>query len=120
MADQFSFVKHEHKVLPNFRRKISSAESTEDVKKFFAHTAKELLETISEGKMKFRYEDFALMPEADPPFALSERILADDALNTLWSISDLRHMICRLAESATRRHRHLEKHREKTDAKIRM
>jgi len=50
MTKQLSFTKYEHKILPNFRQKISKAESTEDVKKFFVYTAKELFENILKDK----------------------------------------------------------------------
>ena len=60
MTERLSFTKHEHEFLPNFRQRINEAESTEDVKKFFVYTAKELLESIFEGKMEFEYGDLCL------------------------------------------------------------
>jgi len=43
--------------LHRFRQKINEAESTEDVKKFFIYTVKELLESILPEKFGFGYED---------------------------------------------------------------
>jgi hypothetical protein len=49
MTKQIFFSKYEQKVLPNFRQKINEAESTEDVKKFFIYTVKELLAGKNRG-----------------------------------------------------------------------
>ncbi len=77
MTKQISFSKYEQKVLPNFRQKINEAESTEDVKKFFIYTVKELLESILPEKFGFEYEDVALMPGSEPYYVLSKRLLSD-------------------------------------------
>jgi hypothetical protein len=58
--EKYSFTRHEREILPGFRQRINKAESTEDVKKFFVYTVKELCENIFEGEMDFRYEDFKL------------------------------------------------------------
>ena len=50
MALQFSFTKYEHEVLPDFRKKLNLAESTEDVINFFVHTTLELFESIFADK----------------------------------------------------------------------
>lgn len=120
MTTQFSFTKYEHEVLPTFRQKISKAESTEDVKKFFVYTAIHLLKTVFEGKMNFEYEDITLLPHSKSQYSVSERILSSDHFKSVWNNSDLPRVIYRLALSAMNRHRHLEKHPEKTDSKIRM
>ncbi|MEW6665715.1 MAG: hypothetical protein AB1512_10915 [Thermodesulfobacteriota bacterium] len=41
-------------------------------------------------------------------------------IRSYWTDSDLPHVIERLAEAATGRYKHVEKHPEKTEAKIRM
>jgi hypothetical protein len=120
MVRQVSFTKHENKALPNFRQMISKAESTEDVKKFFVYTAKKLFESIFEGKIDFEYEDFALTQNRAPYYRLSERVISLESFRFVWNDSDLSRVLCRFAESAMRRCRHLEKHPEKTDAKIRI
>ena len=120
MTKQLSFTKHEHKVLPNFRQKINKAESTEDVKKFFVQTAKELFEDIFGGEMKFRYEDFKLRLDRDPSYILSDRIFSSEKIRSIWNESDLSRIIYRLAESAIGRYKHLEKNPEKSETKIRI
>ena len=119
MTEQFSYTKYENRALPGFRAKINKAESTEDVKKFFVHALKELLEDIFEGRMRFLYEDFELRPEGSPCFRLSQRILSSDSFRGVWEDSDLPRVFERLANSAASRYKHLEKSPEKTDAKIR-
>jgi hypothetical protein len=120
MAKQLSFTKHEHEVLPDLRQKLNKAESTEDVKKFFIYTALELLEKIFEGEMHFDYEDIALTPGSTSNYTVSQRLLSSEAFTSVWNHSDLPNLMGRLAESAINRYRHLEKHPEKTDAKIRI
>ena len=118
MIKQLSFTKYERKILPNFREMISKAESTEDVKKFFVYTAIELFENIFEEKMGFEYEDIALVPKGDPHYKVSKRLLSLEDFAFAWNDSDLPVIIDHLAESAMHRYKHLQKHREKTEAKI--
>ncbi len=120
MAKQLSFTKYEHEVLPDYRQKLNMAESTEDVKKFFVYTVMELLDKIFEGEMQFKYDDVALMQSSSPPYSINQRLLSTETFLSVWNHSDLPNLIERLAESAANRYKHLEKHPEKTDAKIRI
>ncbi|MBN1931751.1 MAG: hypothetical protein JW786_09115 [Desulfobacterales bacterium] len=120
MTKQLSFTKYEHEILPEYRQNLNKAESTEDVKKFFVYTVRELFKNIFEDKIDFEYDDISLMPDSKVNYKMSERLVSTEAFASLWSDSDLPHLIARLAESAMNRYNHLEKHQEKTDAKIRM
>jgi hypothetical protein len=120
MTERLSFTKYENEYLPRFRQKINEAESTEDVKKFFVYTMRDLLRSVLQGNMDIQYEDVWLKPHAKSPYAVSERLFSTNTFQSLWSRSDLPRVMGRFAETATRRYRRLEKHREKTDAKIRM
>ena len=120
MTKQISFSKYEQKVLPNFRQKISTAESTEDVKKFFVYTVQELVESIFAGKIDFEYEDIKLMPGKEPYFLLSKQLVSSNEFKSVWDESDLSHLLSRLAETAVNRYKHLQKHHEKTESKIRV
>jgi hypothetical protein len=119
MTERLSFTKYENECLPRFRHKINEAESTEDVKKFFVYTVKDLLESVFEGNMDIQYEDVSLKPRSKSQYAVSERLLSYRDFKSIWSRSDLPRVIGRLATSASRRYTRLEKHREKTDTKIR-
>ncbi len=120
MTKQISFSKSEQKVLPNFRQKISQAESTEDVKKFFVYTVRELFESIFAGKIDFEYEDIALMPSREPYYVLSKQLVFSNEFKSVWKDSDLPRLLFRLAETAVHRYKHLKKKPEKTEAKIRI
>jgi hypothetical protein len=120
MAKQFSFTKNEQDVLPDFRQRINLAESTEDVKKFFVYTVKELFDAVFERKIDIVYEDVELNFVEDPYFSLSDRLFALDEFSSVWNCSDLPNVLARFAKSAIKRSKHLEKHPEKTDSKIRM
>ena len=119
MADQVSFTKHEHEIVPGFREKINHAESTEDVKKFFFQTGRKLLQRVFQELPTLGPEDITLRPGRKPGYHLSPRLQGLPGFRTLWQHSDLPHVLARLAESARRRYRHLEKSPAKTDAKIR-
>ena len=120
MAKQLSFTKNEQDVLPDFRQRINLAESTEDVKKFFVYTVKELFDAVFERKIDIAYEDVKLNFAEDPYFSVSDRLLALDEFLSVWDCSDLPNVLARFAKTAIKRSKHLEKHPEKTDSKIRM
>ena len=118
MSRQVSFTKQERKVLPDFRKKINNAESTEDVKKFFTYTVGSLFSDISDENLAVEQGDIRLTPEKEPPFELSDRLLELPAFMQMWQDSDLANVLHRMAESAANRYRRLDKHPEKTDSKI--
>jgi hypothetical protein len=119
MAKMRSYTKYENKIIPSLRQNLNRAESTEDVKKFFVYAVKELMETAFDG-LSLRHDDIFLSPETEPGFTLSERILSHDVIRAAWSDSDMPQVLGRLAESALKRYRYLQKNPEKTEAKIRM
>ena len=117
---KISFRKFEHMILPHFRQRINEAESTQDIKNTFVSSIKHLFENAFGGRVSVQDEDVRFTPYEEPYFFLSPGVLKEDSLRSIWKDSDLRHVIERLAESAMNRYKHLEKHGEKTDAKIRM
>jgi len=120
MARQLSFSKNEQNILPIFRQKINLAESTEDVKKFFAYTVKELFSSIFSQEIDMLYDDVEFAPSEDSYFVVSDRLLSIKRFTDVWNSSDLPKVVARFAKSAMNRYKRLEKHPEKTDAKIRM
>lgn len=120
MSRQVSFSKFENRILPGFRDKINHAESTEDVKKFFVYTVKELFDDVFNESIRFEYDDFKLDPENKKGFDLSSRILGIKEFSNVWNDSDLKRVVTRIAETSTHRYRHLHKNPEKTKSKIRM
>ena len=119
MAQQISFTKYENEVLPDFRKKLNLAESTEDVVNFFVHTIVELCKNVFEGNIDFGYEDVTLILNQEPHYRMNERLFALEAFTSVWNDSDLPRVIGRFAKSAMNRFKRLEKYSEKSDTKIR-
>ncbi len=120
MTRQRSFARIEKQLLPKFRNNISTAESTEDVKKFFVYVMQDFFSQAFAGKLDLAYDDIKLRPEQDLPFVLNEQILGRDDFASEWNASDLPRVMTRFAELAVNRYKHLAKKPEKTEAKIRM
>lgn len=120
MSKQISFTKYSNQVLPHYRERISKAESTEDVKKFFVYTTRELFAGVFAGELEFDYEDVALTPKTPPHFFLSARLLGDSRFAASWKDSDLSTILGHLADTAVKRYAHLEKKPAKILTKIRM
>ncbi len=119
MAQQISFTKYENEVLPDFRKKLNLAESTEDVINFFAHTTMELFKNVFADKVDFGHEDITLILDREPHYKVNKRLFASDEFTSIWNDSDLPRVIGRFAKSAMNRFKRLEKYSEKSDTKIR-
>lgn len=119
MAKQHSFTKLENEALRNLRRKLNNAETTEDIRNFFVRTTQSFFETVFEGEMNFDPDDILLIPETEPHYVLGKQIRSTDTFDATWRHSDLPRVVGRFADAAARRYRHIAKHPEKTDAKIR-
>jgi len=123
MTVQLSFSKIEKELLPAFRQQIGSAESTEDVKKFFVHTILDLVSRACGDDVKPRYEDIHLNDTGksdECKFSFSDSLTANPQFSSIWGESDLQHIVDRFAVAACHRYKHLKKNPEKTEAKIRM
>ena len=120
MTMQLSFSKIENELLPEYRRKIGSAESTEDVKKFYAYTMLDLFRQVFAGKIEPGFDDIALMPDRKPSFVISSGLNDKEDFTFIWNTSDLPNVVSRFTETAVKHYRHLEKNPKKTEAKIRM
>jgi hypothetical protein len=80
----------------------------------------ELFEKIIPNTNVVNYEDIWLLPGNSPPYALSENVLKKQDLTEVMEASDLKDILEKLSEAASKRFIHLEKHPEKTEAKIRV
>lgn len=118
MTKRFSFVKYEKELRPTLRERINSAESTEDVKKFFAYTVLELLEKVLRGKGAAEYEDIRLQPDHKDGYYVSDRVWSIEEFASAWNNSDLPHILKRMAQFAIKRYKRLDTHRDKTEAKM--
>lgn len=119
MTQQFSFSGWEHKALPQYKEKLNKAESREDVKNVFVQNVQDLLNDVLGGSVRMEDGDIALAPNSDSLYQIGERLRTHESLESWWTESDLPHVIRRLAYSAARRYKHLEKNPSKTQLKIR-
>jgi hypothetical protein len=118
MTKQVSFSKYEQELRRQYRQRINSAESTEDVKKFFVRSVLGLFKRVLGDKVYFGYEDVHLDQKRKDGFAVSDRLGGIGDFVSIWKKSDLRHIVKRMAEFAIKRHKRLEAHRDKTEAKM--
>ena len=120
MKQPLSFTRFENELLPKFRKQISEAESTEEMKKFFRYSMQDLFRLVFSGQIEVRDTDVSLSPEKQPPFELSEDIRSNEAFMSVWNTSDLSNIITRFSEAAMHHYLRLVKNMKKTEAKIRM
>ncbi len=118
MSKQFSFTKQEQELAGRFRERMDQAESTEDVKKFFALSMQEFLAGVLEDEKAAAYEDLALAPGADQGYVLKAALARREGFDEMWNGSDLPRIIGGFAKTAMNRYRRLQKDREKTESKI--
>ena len=118
MTRQLSFSSTEKEITARLRHDLNLAKSGEDAKKFFTRAAQHLLNEISAGRISAAYDDITLDPRANPAFTMSPALRGNALFDRLWQGSDLPAIISRLADRASNTHAHLEKHMEKTEAKI--
>ena len=119
MVRQLSYTKYENEILPEFRQKLNQAESTEDVKKFFTQTINVLFEKILEKKVALSNEDIALIVNNEPHYKIVRQFRSSEEIDSLLKDSDLSNVLNRLAKSAVKRYKRLDRHLEKTSSKIR-
>lgn len=120
MVKQLSYTKFENEILPDFRQKLNMAESTEDVRKFFFQTVRQLFERIFEEKAPIRFEDLALQVNEDQTYKFADPLFKSRKFQGVWKDTDLPNVMDRLAKAAVNRHKRLSRNPEKTDSKIRM
>jgi len=118
MTKQLSFTKYERKILPDYRQRISSAESTQDVKNFFVYMVGMLFSEIFSDKIWLEESDIKLTPDKAAGYQLSKRLRGKPEFADIWGSSDLSDLLNRMAEVACKRYRHLEKHPERTLSKM--
>jgi hypothetical protein len=119
MTRQLSFTKYERKILPDYRQRISSAETVQEVKNFFVYMVELLLQDVFAAKLNLEENDIRLTPRQPGLYQISPRLRETPEFTGIWETSDLSDVLDRMAEMACNRCRHLEKQPEKIPSKIR-
>lgn len=118
MSTQLSFTKQEQGARSRFRELLTQAESTEDVKKFFYQTVRDLLMDICGTLPAFNIQDVQLDLDQGEGYMLSDRLMGEADLSDLMHGSDLDDILGRLSKNAWNRYRQLEKNPAKSEQKI--
>ncbi len=117
MSKRLSFTKYETPIASQFRRMMTEAESTEDVKKFFAQIMGDLLDNVFQEIGRGR-DDIIIFSEEDPYYEVAETLRGKPEFTELWETSDLGDIVARFAEKANNQYVRQRKNLDKTEAKM--
>lgn len=106
-------------VAHSFREKISHAEDKVDLMNCFSLAAREVVKKGIKDKTDIRIDDITLDINSKKGFNYSERISTIPEFKDLLNGTDIESQITHLADAAKHRCKHLSKHPEKTNLKIR-
>ena len=113
-----SFTKVEKSISSNFRARLSQAEDIPDVAGLFCTTMATVFgEAIPEADV--RTDHISFYPAKPPHYAIEKDLRNKEEFKETWKNSDLKAITGRFAEACKKRCRHLGRHPEKTNAKIR-
>ena len=113
-----SFTQVEKDLIPNLRKGLNEAESTEDVKKVFDKASRALFQVCCGPGLSLEQEDLLLTGEKEPYYQISPALLAQKPFAEIWGHSDLPRILGKFASLASNRYRHLLKNPDKTEAKM--
>jgi len=97
---------------------MNTAESTEDVKKFFNYTVIKLLNDIFEDGVKIDSEDIRLETDGKKSYLIEDSLLKQERFQNIWNNSDIKRILGTFADISLKRYKHLETNPEKTKLKI--
>lgn len=119
MSEHKSFSKIEQDVRHTFRNNLNTADSTEDVKKFFVYAVQDVIEQVFQGKLEITFDDIWLDQDTEAGFVINKTLKSNPEFHQLTENSDILQIIARMAEKANAHIIHLEqKHPDKTEAKM--
>lgn len=118
--NQISFVSISNDLLHQLRDRINNSEDKTDLRNSFAYTTREFLERVFENsKLPINDESFRFDPKAKDYFVINRKLKNNSEFKFMWENSDLPNLIGKFALSTFNRYKHLNKHPEKTNLKIR-
>jgi len=103
----------------SFREKINHAEDRIDLLNSFSMAAREVIKRSIKNNADIRIDDITLNIDTPKGYSYSERINSNPEFMDLLSETDIESQISHLADAAKNRCKHLAKHPEKTNLKIR-
>jgi len=106
-------------VAHSFREKISHAEDRVDLMNSFSMAAREVVKKSIKNDADIRIDDITLDIDSPRGFHYSERINSIPEFRELLNETDIESQIIHFAEAARHRCKHLSRHPEKTNRKIR-
>jgi len=119
MARMASYTKQENEVLPEYRRRVNTAETADDVRAAFALMLRSLLRGILREPVVLEEGDVTLDPDLEAGFRLGPGLTANEDFAQLWKDSDLDAILRRQAAMAVSRCKRLEAKPEQGDFKDR-
>lgn len=106
-------------IIHSFRKKISHAEDRIDLMNSFSMAARDVVKKNIKNNSDIRIDDITLDIDSDKGFNYSERVVTIPGFKELLSVTDFESQLTHLADAAKHRYKHLSKHPEKTNLKIR-
>lgn len=118
MARGISYAYLENEIRYHFRNNLDQAESSEDVKKFFSHAVRKLLDKAFEGDITAEYEQVELGSDLHRPYLIHQRLMHNLTFTNAWFKTDLSTILERLAITAIKHMKHFDKMPHKAEWKI--
>ena len=120
MKRQISFAGIGNEFLHKMRDQISNSEDKVDLGNSFSYIVTGFLMRVFEERGIRIYDDSVLFdPGAENYYSIDQELLNQGDFVETWQNSDLPNVIKKFADSTYHRYIHLNKHREKTEKKIR-
>lgn len=118
MTRQSSFSRLRNEMMHGFREKMHQAESTEDVKKFYAVTMYRLFDRLVGREGPVNQDDVQLSPSESCGYVIKSSLKERSLFQSAWNESDLPYIIDDFTTVALHRHARLSKNNAKTRSKI--
>lgn len=119
MIKSYSFTLLEKMLTPEFRKKVNEAESVGELTSIYSKTMVTLFQKTVPDSLTVLEGDIVFSPKDNPMFTIHPRLQGKAEIQNLMENSDLPKVLERFARSVNRRFKHLQKHVQKTQLKIR-
>lgn len=118
MNKHISYSHVENEIRARFRHDLNQAESSGDVRKFFAYAVQELIDKALGGKTFVDYGEIELAGSQEQAYIIHKRLLHDLTFMDAWYNTDLPTIIKRLAMTAVKHRKHFTQIPAKTEAEM--